>query len=488
MVIGHNDHIAWGVTNLQADAVDYYVETVDASDPLRYRHRGQWKTMERVTEQIPVRGEAAHELVIDSTVHGPVIQREGRTISLCWTGLVPTKDMVAFWNVSHATNLRQFLAALDDLGVPSLNMCYADDAGNIAMHPCGALPLRMRGQGRVPMDGASGENDWAGMLPRNRLPLSINPPEHFVASANARPTPIDYPYYLGWMWDVNYRMRRIDEMLRQAQGLTVESMMSIQTDHYDKAAERFVPVLLAAVGQSAPGGSLADRAAEELKKWNYVASTDAIGPLVWLRWLAHYRKAVWDDEWKSRGIEQPGGSWGFSGINRRDPMLEVLEYMTRDVPGAIWFDDRTTPERETRDDIIRRSFGTAVVSLGKDFGTDFERWRWGNINRLHINSLAGAAELARDGGPVVGTDFTVNPGSDGGTVGGGASWRMIVDLGRVDRSVGVYPGGQSEDPASPLYADQMAVWAKLEYLPIHMVGQRATLPDAARTASLVFRP
>ena len=93
------------------------------------------------------------------------------------------------------------------------------------------------------MDGASGDNDWTGMIPRSELPLAINPPDHFVASANARPTPLDYPHYLGWMWDPSYRMRRISEMLGKAQKLTVESMKAIQTDAYDKAAERFVPVL-----------------------------------------------------------------------------------------------------------------------------------------------------------------------------------------------------------------------------------------------------
>jgi penicillin amidase len=488
MVIGHNDHIAWGVTNLQADAVDYFVETVDPADPRRYKWRGQWKTTDETVEEIPIRGEAPHKLVIHSTVHGPVINREGRAISLCWTGLRPTRDMIAFWNVSRAGNLQQYLAALDDLGVPALNMCYADDAGNIAMHACGDLPLRMRGQGRIPLDGASGANDWAGMIPRAKLPLSINPPDHFVASANGRPTPIDYPLYLGWMWDCNYRIRRINDMLAGADGLTVDSMRAIQTDHYDKAAERFVPVLLDALARSAPSDPITARAADALQRWNYVASTDSIGTIIWLRWFAHYRRAVWDDEWASRGIEQPGGSWGFSGTNRREPMLEVLEYMTREVPSAVWFDDRTTSERETRDEILRRSFVAAVESLVKDFGDNPDKWQWGNINQLRIGSLTNMPELARGGGPVVGTDFTVNPGSGGGTVGGGASWRMIVDLARVEQSLGVYPGGQSENPESPHYTDQMPVWAALDYLSIHMIADRAKLRTIGKSHTLTLRP
>ncbi len=485
-VIGHNDHVAWGVTNAQTDAVDYFVETVDDNDRLRYRHRGEWKTMTHRTEEIAVRGEKPVQLDIDTTVHGPIINRDVRTIALQWTGLGPTRDLMAFHRLSHAKNLDDYRRALSDLEVPALNVVYADDQGNIALHPCGLLPVRMRGQGRVPLEGASGENDWTEMILRDRLPLAINPAEHFVASANGRPTAVDYPFYLGWMWDVSYRVRRINDMLSKADNLTVDSMQPIQTDAYDKAAERFVPVLVEALSRSAVGGPVAQRAADELKKWNYVADTQAIGPAIWLRWLEKYRQAVWNDEWASRGIMQPGGSWGFSGTNHREPMLEVLEFITREHPTSKWFEDRLTAEHETRDDIMRRSFTLAVDSLVKDFGDDVEKWRWGAHNQLFVSSLLGVSELSRSGGPVVGDEFTVNPGSNIGRVDGGASFRMIVDLASPARSVGVYPGGQSENPESPHYADQIEVWAKRQYLPLNMIGDRAKLPPEAKTRSLVF--
>ncbi len=487
MVIGHNDELGWGFTNLQADAVDMFVESLNPADALQYRHHGKWKQINRITEQVAVRGEAAHTLNIDSTVHGPIISREGKTIALQWTGLGPTKDFVALWRISHAKNLRQFLSATEDLTVPAMNVIYADRTGNIALHPCGALPIRLRGQGRIPMDGASGDNDWTGMIPRNELPLAINPPDHFVASANARPTPLDYPHYLGWMWDCNYRIRRINDMLKPARKHTVETMKPIQFDAYDKAAERFVPVLLQDLKTTDLKDSVSKRALRELEKWNYVADTRAIGPAIWLRWFDIYRGQVWDDEWKSRGIEQPGGSWGFSGSNNREPELEVLEYLTREFPDSIWFDDRNTPGRETRTDIARRSFELAMASLKKQFGDDVEKWRWGNINQLKVRSLAQIPELGRSGGPTVGTEFTVNPGSNVGTVGGGASWRMIVDFGHPDQSVGIYPGGQSEKPDSPFYNDQMSLWAKGEYVPLNMVSDVKKLPAQAKVRTMTFR-
>jgi penicillin G amidase len=290
VIIGFTDHHAWGLTNMQADAVDYFVETLHPSDPLQYKHLGQWKKMTRITEKIPVRGEAPHELNIDETVHGPIISREGRAIALQWTGLGPTRDPEAIWRMNRASSLKEFLAALDKLEVPALNVCYADVEGNIAMHPCGRLPLRLPGQGRVPLDGASGDNDWKGWIPRNELPLEINPARHFVASANNRPTPVGYPHYVGWMWDASYRIRRIHELLHPAKDLTINKMAPIQNDAYDKGAERFVPVLLSACRKSPPQDAFVRSVLEALSAWNYAADPEAIGPTIWMRWLECYRE------------------------------------------------------------------------------------------------------------------------------------------------------------------------------------------------------
>ncbi len=324
-------------------------------------------------------------------------------------------------------------------------------------------------------------------IPRNRLPLAINPAEHFVASANGRPEPLGYPYYLGWMWDSNYRIRRINDMLSHDDKISLDSMKKIQCDGYDKAAERFVPVLLAALRDVKLNDALAERALAELAKWDFVADADSLGPAIWLRWFSIYREQVWNDEWGSRGITQPGGSWGFSGTNRREPMLEVLEYLTRESPHSPWFDDRSTPAREGRDDIMRSSFLAAITSLRGQLGEDMAKWSWGQLNVLRINSLSQQPDLARTGLATVGTPYTVNPGGELGPVGGGASWRMIVDLVNPPRSVGVYPGGQSEHPASPLYNDLMEPWAKGEYLPLSVESTPDRLPENARARKLTLR-
>jgi penicillin amidase len=473
---------------MQADAVDYFVEEVDAFDPQLYHHDGTTRNFERLTEKIAIRGQADHELVIESTVHGPVISRNGRTITLCWTGLKPSADSVAFWRLGRVKNLSDALTALDQLQTPPLNVVLTDAAGQIAIHPCGALPVRLPGAGRTPLDGASGREDWKAMIPRDELPLAINPPEHFVASANNRPAPLGYPHYLGFMWDPSYRKRRINELLTAAGDLTIESMQAIQLDAYDKAAESFLPALLAALPNEPVEDRSESTAKLELREWDYVADTDALAPVIWLRWLDEYRAAVWNDEWKHLGIDQPSGSWGFNGMNRREPMLEVLEYLTREFPLSAWFDDRETSMRETRDVIARQSFAAAIAKLRAQFGDDIGKWRWGNINQLHVSSIGGQAELARDGGPVVGTAHTLNPGSNGGAVGSGASYRLIVDFGQPERSIGVFPGGQSESPASAHYADQLPLWARGAYTPLLAASDASKLSETTRARRIVFQP
>lgn len=487
VVIGHNDRIAWGITNMQADSVDFFVETLHETDPTLYLHRGEWKKIQRIEEEIRVKGEEPRRVTLEYTVHGPIIHRGEKTISLCWNGLGETRDGLALWKLNRAQNLSDALAAFDLIQSPPLNMIYADVDGNIAIHPCGALPKRLPGQGRIPMDGASGKYDWEEFIPRNELPLAVNPPQHFVASANGRPTATGFPHYLGWMWDPSYRTRRIHAMLTEAKDLTIETMKAIQYDAYDLAAAQFLPVFLAALKDDDITDDFAKSLRDAVAQWNFVAAGGTPAPSVWLTWLAHYRNGVWADEWKVRGIEQPGGSWGFCGENEREPMMEVLEYLTREMPESSWFDDQTTPTRETRDDIIRQAFRATVEDLRTRSQNDLARLHWDKVNILHIGSLFEIPTLAREGQPTVGDSFTVNPGGGGGPFGAGASWRMIVDLADPSRSVGVYPGGQSEDPRSPHYEDLMPLWARGDYVALLATADQGRIKQAA-ARSLRFTP
>lgn len=225
-----------------------------------------------------------------------------------------------------------------------------------------------------------------------------------------------------------------------------------------------------------------------LRGWDFEFTPDTVAGTVWNRWFARFRDAVWDDEWSARGIVQPPGSWGYSGDNEREPALEVLEQITRENPQSIWFDDRTTPRRETRDDQIAASFRAAIADLTRQLGPDPREWTWGRVNRLELEALSPDPRAARGGQPLRGGPFTLNPGGKGGAVASGASWRQVVDLGALDGSIGVYPGGQSGDPASPHYDDQLALWANGAYTRLWFASDPNALAATAVTRRLVLAP
>lgn len=466
VIIGHNHRIAWGLTNMQADAVDYFMEKMDDQHPHQYFYKGAWRETERRVEEIPVRGEEPRRVEIESTVHGPLVTSHGVRLALAWTGLGPTLDVMALAHFSTARNVTEFKAALKDLTVPALNVVYADADGNIAIAPHGALPIRKRGNGRWPVDGSSGDYDWVGTIPDDELPFALNPPQHYLASANGRPHPVGYPFYLGWMWDASYRTRRIHELLSQHDRITVGQMEAFQMDAHDAAAEAFVPVLMAAYDRKPFGGDTVRSAIEELRQWNFEATPDSVAPTIWWAWFKRYCDAVWQDDFDAAGVEVWPGAWGFSGTNERLPVVEVLEYLTRENPTSPWFDDVRTPEKETRDDILARSFVSVIGQLGKERGANPREWKWGKANVLRLHSITQQPALERGGMPVRGDGFTLCPGGEGGDVTGGASWRMVVDFAHPEHSFGVYPGGQSEDPASPHYDDQVKPWVEGRYLPL----------------------
>jgi len=487
-VIGHNDRIAWGLTDMQADAVDYFIEKTDPQHPHQYFYKGSWRPLTRVREDVPVRGEKPVPLEIESTIHGPLVTTHGAKLALAWTGLEPTFEVLAFQRLNTARGLADYQAALKNLTVPALNVIYADVDGNIAIAPHGALPIRKRGLGRWPVDGSSGDYDWAGNIPDDQLPFALNPTQHFLASANGRPAPVGYPYYLGWMWDPSYRTRRIHELLCTHEHITVEDMEAFQMDAHDSAAEAFVPVLVAAYDRQPFGGDEVRRAIDELRRWNFEATPESVAERIWAVWFERFRQEVWQDKFDAAGVERWDGGWGFAGSNERQPELEVLEFLTRANPESKWFDDVRTKQRETRNDIMARSFVAAVAQLVKDRGADMSRWQWGATNVLRLHSLTQNPALDRGGIPVRGDEFTLGPGANGGEVTGGASWRMVVDFSDLGHSFGMYPGGQSEDPTSPHYDDQMKPWAAGRYLPLYFYPSPQAFQAGQVESVLVLEP
>jgi penicillin amidase len=468
ITIGHNRHIAWGVTNTQADVTDIFIENVN---PIKnqYLHRGEWKPLEIISETIEVRGQEPKKLEIFKTVHGPVLPASGAYLSMQWAGAAPEDDARTFYLLNRAVDYDDFAAAMRTMGSPAQNFVYADTNGMIAMWVAGLFPMRKAGQGRIPQDGSSGDFDWKGFVPRIETPHSTNPAQHYLASANQRPASKEYGHYLGYEWDPGYRARRINQLLSSQEKFTARQMEEFQADTYDTLAASMLPHLTAACVHAFEEGKLYAQALDMLSRWDFFATADSVAPTIWWQWLERLRESVWQDEWRAAGIELRRESWGHAGINKWMPPLEVLERMVVEDPGSKWFDNVETENREMLVEIASTSLRTAVDELRGRLGDDISKWNWGVSNTLRIEHLSGDPTLARGGQPLSGSSLTLSSRGSGGDVTGGPSWRMVVDFSDLDALSAVYPGGQSGDSKSLHYDDLIDTWVRDEYisLPFH---------------------
>jgi penicillin amidase len=471
VVIGHTRNIAWGLTNTQADVIDFFIEKINPDNPNQYWQANQWKDMQVIDEVINVRGGAPAHYPVHVTDHGPIISKQGFNVAMQWTGAQTTFETTALYNLNHAEDYNAFVDALSNFKVPAQNFAYADSKGNIAIWSAGLFPIRKSGDGRVIEDGSSGDFDWTGFIPFNEVPHVLNPEQGFVESANERPAPVNYPYYLGYQWDPNSRSTRIRQFLSGCNPCSVSDMESLQYDSKDVYAEAILPIMVSAI---TPQDALQTAALDQMKKWDYFTRTDSIAATIWTRWLINFRHATWQDDWQAAGFQfnedgtiKDWDAWGFNGDNEYQPPFEYFEYLVREQPNSPYFDDLTTKDKvETRDDLIRSSFVKTLAELKQEQGPDVNGWQYGVNHVLKIPHLLDVGVLNCGGQPIPGDGNSPNGQSNGGPSDGGPSWRMVVDFSNIANSFAVYPGGQSGAPLNPHYDDLIHLWVDGKYFPM----------------------
>ena len=240
VIIGHNDHIAWGMTNVGPDVQDLYEEKFDPDNAKRYLTPAGWRDVEVRHEEIKVRKgftDSATDTVtfdVTTTQHGPIIfEKAGKRYALRWTALDPTLNTAdSAYLINRAHNWKEFSAALESFTGPTQNIVYADNAGHIGYHAAGVIPTRRSGDGSVPYDGSTDAGDWFKYIPIKNLPTVYDPPSGIIVTANQRIVGTDYPYFLTHSWAQPYRARRIFELLNQKPKLTTDDFRRIQGDVY----------------------------------------------------------------------------------------------------------------------------------------------------------------------------------------------------------------------------------------------------------------
>lgn len=474
IVIGFNRDIAWTFTNTQADALDHYAETVDdVSRPTRYRLDGAWRGLERRVERFDDRrGRPIATDTMRYTHRGPLRRVGDVWYSMRWTALETGNPIGSFLAAAAATNVTGFQRATEGFGSPAQNMLVADRGGAIAIRSTGSFPLRPGdGRGDVARDGASARADWAGEWTAGTMPGAVNPAQGFLASANQQPVdPAVEPRYLGSHWYSPWRAMRINELLRADAAMTPGRMRAMQTDPGSARADHFVPLLRTAAARR-PGRSECARAAALLAEWDRRYTRDNRRAVLFEAVMQDLPALLWDE---LRGIE--GGL----------PADQIIAALAAD-SGSLWWDDRRTPLVERRDDLLCAAMESGLAgTISSRGGPDDVRWRWDHVRFANVRHLLRLPALSALRIPVQGGPSTLNPSSGSGAY--GASWRMVVELGRETRGWGTYPGGQSGNPLSGRYTDRLPAWTAGALDTLRFPRRPEELPGTGARAWLTLQP
>jgi len=473
ILIGHNAHIAWSLTNVQNQATFFYEEKTRGDE---YYWDGAWRKMQVVRYTIPVRGAATVHLTVDITVHGPIMTQAGQTTSVDWMGNVPSPDLADILSVDTAANFTQFKAALAHWYAPSQNFVYADAGGNIAAISAGYYPQVKAGcQPWLPMSGTGG-CDVTGVIPYAAVPQAYDPPSHVLATANQRPVTAAYPWYIGTsadFFDPGYRAATIYQALKDRTApLTPASFAAIQTSLTDGLAPSVVPEIVTALTGTSLSSS--ERSAVHLlATWNDAMAVDSPAASIWWTFWDDYLDDVFRPWWNQAKVPTAKDRAGLTVNVGQVSLDEDLEAWTLNDPANPAF-SLPSGQRRTDAEVIREAFGAATSHLASTLGGSPAQWTWGRLHSREFPALSGTNGLGYGPRAAGGDPFTPDAADGGMTASTGPSWRMIVSLSAAGVSAqGIYPGGQSENPASPWYTDQVALWWDGQYLPVPVPGKPA---------------
>ena len=488
IVIGHNQSIAWGFTNLGPDVSDFYLEQVRGDS---YRRGNSYLPLKERTETIKVAGGADVTTTVRETVHGPLLSDvipsvaqagksalvEGKAepatydVSLAWTGLLPGHTADAIFKINTAQDFAEFRSAARDFAVPAQNLLYADTQGHIGYQAPGQVPIRASSiagapPGYWPAPGWDPKYDWTGFLPFEQMPTAYDPPEGYIVAANQEVSASKTPF-LTTEWDYGYRSERIRTLVTATPKVTPERMSQIQGDTRNEFAPELVKALLAVNLDNDP---FTKEAQNLLRKWDYTqpGGKSPSAP------AAAFYNAVWSNVLNLTFNDELGKMKADGGSRWMQAVSGLLKS-----PRDAWWDNKLTAGViEGRDEILRQAMVQARRDLTEQLGKAPVTWQWGRLHQLTLeHKILGGdsvpapvrAMFNRGSWQMPGGSSIVDAnGWDAGkgyAVNWAPSMRMVVNLGELDASRWVNQTGNSGHPYDDHYVDQADAWVRNETYP-----------------------
>jgi penicillin amidase len=483
ILIGHNRHIAWGITASMADTQDLYVERIDPGDSRRTEFAGRWESGTTIREVIGIKGQTQPwvEEVLITHRHGPLLTPtpsladEHRPLALRSMVLEAPSAAAALLDLNRAASWEEFRAAASRWGTPAMNLVYADAEGNIGYQMVGRVPVRARGEGLVPSPGWSGQYEWQGSLGFDDLPRTFNPPDGLWANANHNMARKSSHFFSREFIDPA-RYQRIRQVLESKERHSAVDFGALQADEVSLPARRVASLL---VVNLAATGRLEARALDELRGWDGRVGADSAAACIYEVFRNELLRARHGD---AVGDLLPAilgaGPHPLLGATNSHYFLQTLR--------VVRFLE-TSPS----DPLVRQAFHATVVWLSRRLGPRVADWQWGRLHGLHLQHAlstrkplgmlfnvpsfpwSGDLETVRAGGSLPARYDASGPIS---------AYRFIADCGDWDNSLSCIPGGQSGHRGSPHYADQVDAWRRVAYHPLSF-----TRPTIARVQRHLLR-
>lgn len=500
ILIGHNDQIAWGLTNASFDAEDVFIERINPDNPNQYEVNGKWVDMEVRWEEIKVHGQDDPVVIlVRKTRNGLIITDdmgndrpysyddqgpELYALSYAWPALEPVRSAQAVIMVNRAQNWDEFNQALSYFDAGKQNWIYADVKGNIGYVMPGKVPIRAKGDGTLPVPGWNDEYRWTGFIPFDKAPRVLNPKQGFIATANnLQIRAEDYLYLISMDHDRGQRAQRITDLLANDQDkVTIEDMIATQTDNQTVQGLELISYLRGITFEDATVSAWRDM----LVGWDGQMTMDSPQAALYAIFWRQLNQALFNDK-------LPEDLWPSGGTVTEDTVHFLLED-----PENKWWDNRSSVDiLETRDNTLRRTFEMAVAEGQELLGERFDSWRWGDLHQIYYQH----ATLGKSGISFIENIFNRGPfpvnGSE--TVVQKTCWsvkrdfsvycipalRQIVDLSNLSNSLMVHSLGQSGHPMSPLYDNMIELWRNFEYHPSNWLRAEA---EAGRHQTLTLNP
>jgi penicillin G amidase len=460
IIVGHNDSIAWGMTNTYVDNLDYYEEKVNPADSNQYLFNDEWKNFKICNETVISKDGTKHELQYRLNHRGPVVSEYkgigDKVITIRWVGDLESDELRSIYLLNRAHNWDDFRNAFSTFKSISQNVAYADCKGNIGLYCCAGIPVRKRDKVFAILPGWTDEYDWQGLIPFEELPNIYNPECGYVLSANNKTTDDKYSYHIGTWYALPYRYQRIKDMIESKEKLSVDDFRNMQNDFVSAYASKFLSVMLPFFDSENNLNTTEKEALQLLKQWDFNMSLDKVAPTILETWSNIITEDLFKDEL---------GEETYRLFINENKLNTIALYNILNHANSVWADNILTTEKESLADIATRSFKRTIEKLIFDYGNDSKMWLWGKIHHItlqhplaKVKILDLAFNLNRGPYPLGGSDHTVSPYrylfDKPNAVVHGASHRNIYDPDNWNNSVSIIPTGNSGISTSEFYCNQ----------------------------------